>query len=176
MQTHRAPHVFVDETKAHDYVMVATTVLPSDVNGARKNLRGLLLPRQERLHFTHERPQRRRQLMAAMCELNVQVHVYVAETRDHASGRHACMKSLLDDALVHHAQLLTIERDESVEHEDRRLIAERFRREPDPPRYRHVTAKEEPLLWISDAVAWCYQRGGEWRSLCESIVQTEKAV
>jgi hypothetical protein len=111
-----------------------------------------------------------------MCELELQVHVYVARTKDHIAGRRACMKSILDDVLESGAQMLTFERDESVEIADRRLIAERFRLESSPPRYTHMTAKEEPMLWVSDAVAWCHQRGGEWRGLCGPLVRSSKEV
>jgi len=170
MSTFSGPHVFVDETKARDYIMAAAAVLPRDVTAGRKLLRSLLLPGQERIHFTHEKDPRRRQILAAMCELNVKVHVYVARTRDHVAGRGACMKAILDDVLESGAVYLTIERDESVCVPDRRLMAERFRLEENAPHYRHLPAKSEPLLWISDGVAWCYQRGGEWRRLCDPLV------
>jgi hypothetical protein len=29
--------------------------------------------------------------------------------------------------------------------------------------YRHSARHEEPLLWIPDAIAWSYTRGGAWR-------------
>lgn len=168
--------VFVDETKARDYVMAAAALLPHGVSGARQQLRSLLLPGSERIHFTHERPARRRQLMAAMCELDVQVQMYVARTRDSVAGRRACMKAILDDVLAARARLVTFELDESLALADRRLIAERFRFEEAAPVYRQLRAKEEPLLWVSDAVAWCYQRGGEWRDLCRPLVHAEHQV
>lgn len=164
------PHVFVDETKSRDYIMAAAAMLPGDVTVARKQLRGLLLPNLDRLHFKSEKNDRRRQVIAALCELDVQVDVYIAHTKDHVAGRRACMKAILDDVLSAEARMLTFELDESVALADRRLIHERFRFEAAPPAYRQLRAKEEPLLWISDAVAWCYQRGGEWRRLCEPIV------
>ncbi|MBU2698572.1 hypothetical protein [Pimelobacter sp. 30-1] len=163
-------HVFVDETKNRDYLMAAAAVLPGDVVDARRQLRGLLLPGAERVHFTHERPSRRRELLNAMRELDVQVTLYVARTRDHAAGRGSCMKAILDDVLKARAQMLVFELDESVAQADRRTIADRFRHEESPPLYRHLRAKEEPLLWISDAVAWCAQRGGEWLGLCDPLL------
>lgn len=163
-------HVFVDETKSRDYVMAAAAVLPGDVTGARRLLRGLLLPGAERVHFRHERPSRRRELLGAMCTLDARVTLYVARTGSHTAGRSACMKAILDDVLESRAQMLVLELDESVAQADRRAIAERFRHEEQPPQYRHLRAKEEPLLWISDAVAWCAQRGGEWLDQCGPIL------
>ncbi len=176
MTRHTGSHVFVDETKSRDYVMAAAAVLPGELVESRKALRSLLLPGAQRLHFTHEKPARRRQLIAAMGRVDVQVTLYVARTRDHVGGRQGCMKSILDDVLQDRAEMLVLERDESVEVADRRTIADRFRLEPAAPRYRHLSAREEPLLWISDAVAWCAQRGGEWRQLVEPLVVDEREV
>ena len=176
MTRHTGPHVFVDETKSRDYVMAAAAFLPADLTGARKLMRSLLLPGAHRIHFTHEKPARRRQLLESMCELDVQVTLYVAQTRDHVAGRRGCMKSILDDVLEQRARMLVLERDESVELADRRLIADRFRLEQKPPQYRHLAAREEPLLWISDAVAWCAQRGGEWRQAAGALVVDEREV
>ena len=38
--------------------------------------------------------------------------------------------------------------------------------------YRHVTPHEHPLLWVSDAVAWCYSNGGDWIRRVEAIVES----
>jgi hypothetical protein len=81
MTRNTGPHVFVDGTKSRDYVMAAAAVLPGDLVAARKQLRGLLLPRQERIQFKGEKDSRRRQLMAEMCQLDVQVTLYVARPR-----------------------------------------------------------------------------------------------
>ncbi|GGO94393.1 hypothetical protein GCM10011584_35320 [Nocardioides phosphati] len=174
MDFHRAAHVFVDETKARDYVMAAATVMPGDVNPARKILRGLLLPNQQRIHFTKEKDPRRKQLLTAMCQLDVQVHLYVARTRDHVAGRQACMKAILDDTLRLGATKLVLERDESLQEADRRFISDRFRLELDSPEYLHLAPKDEPMLWVSDAVAWCQQRGGDWRTLCADLVASTR--
>jgi hypothetical protein len=84
------------------------------------------------------------------------------------------MKAILDDAIDAEARLLVLELDDSVAVADRRMIAQRFRLEPASPEYRHLPAKAEPLLWISDAVAWCSQRGGEWRAACAPILYEER--
>ncbi|WP_377325663.1 hypothetical protein ACFJIY_11245 [Pimelobacter simplex] len=143
---------------------------------ARRHVRALALPGAERVHFTHERPARRRQLRASMRELDVQVTLYVARTRDHAAGRSACLKAILDDVVEVKAAMLVLELDDSVAVADRRLIAQRFRYEPDVPHYRQLRAKEEPLLWISDALAWCAQRGGEWAEACAPLVVETRLV
>jgi hypothetical protein len=36
--------------------------------------------------------------------------------------------------------------------------------------YEHVLPHEEPLLWLADAVAWCYGAGPRWRPRVESPI------
>ena len=36
--------------------------------------------------------------------------------------------------------------------------------------YEHLRAREEPLLWVPDAVAWCYGAGGDWRRRVSPLV------
>jgi hypothetical protein len=36
--------------------------------------------------------------------------------------------------------------------------------------YEHVDSTSEPLMWISDVVAWCYGAGGHWRKRVDPIL------
>jgi hypothetical protein len=36
--------------------------------------------------------------------------------------------------------------------------------------YEHLKPHEEPLLWVPDAVAWCYGNGGDWRRRVAPLV------
>ncbi|WP_410622993.1 hypothetical protein [Amycolatopsis sp. cmx-8-4] len=36
--------------------------------------------------------------------------------------------------------------------------------------YEHVDSTAEPLLWISDAVAWCFGAGGDWRRRASPLI------
>lgn len=68
---------------------------------------------------------------------------------------------------------LVIERDESLERADRRLIADAIRRARfSEMQYWHVAPHEHPLLWVSDAVAWRYSNGGDWTRRVEAIVES----
>ncbi|NED96823.1 hypothetical protein G1H11_16060 [Phytoactinopolyspora alkaliphila] len=55
---------------------------------------------------------------------------------------------------------------------DRQLIAARVRDDgtATPPDYVHLRSKSEPLIWVSDAAAWCWQRGGEWRRRTRQLI------
>ncbi|MCT1616364.1 hypothetical protein [Kocuria marina] len=70
----------------------------------------------------------------------------------------------MEDIAQQHVRNLILESDESINQADRQIIARRLREvDYDDLEYRHLQKHEEPLLWASDAVAWCYNRGGEWR-------------
>lgn len=61
------------------------------------------------------------------------------------------------------ASKLIIERDDSLVTADRSLIATVLRAELSPEiEYVHALPYEHPLLWVSDAVAWCHSSGGDW--------------
>lgn len=77
---------------------------------------------------------------------------------------------MVETALDADVAELVIERDESTEQVDRRLIAELIRRRGAHLRYRHASPHEHPLLWVSDAVAWCTSHGGDWSRRARSLV------
>lgn len=173
---HLRGHVFVDETKSRDYIIAAATLLPGDVVEARKQLRRLLLPGQQRIHFVAEKDARRNQILEVMSGLDAQVTVYLAETKKAHHGRTACLHALMDDVIKQQTRMLVLERDETLMKSDLRLISERLFTVADKPTYRHETPNAEPLLWISDAVAWCQQRGGHWRAACDRLVVERRVV
>jgi hypothetical protein len=164
-------HVFVDETKSRGLLMAAAHVPANDVAVNRKALRALLLPGQERLHFNHETPARRAKIIAAIKEFHLVVDLYQAET-DTLAGRHLCLWAIVRDvALV--AERLVVEQDGSVVAQDRHLFNQAlFRFECfDSLRCDLLVPKADPLLWIPDAVAWCWVRGGRWRQSVASFSQ-----
>jgi hypothetical protein len=61
-------HVFVDETKERGYFVAAAVLLPTNVAGARQTIRGLVLPRQRRIHFHKEKDARRNLILPSIRE------------------------------------------------------------------------------------------------------------
>ena len=163
-------HVFVDETKTKDYVVAAATLPASEVTQARKALRGLLLPRQDRIHFAKEKDAYRDRVLHVMRGLEVQVTLYIARTKDQRAGRAACLTAVVEDVLKDRATHLVIERDESLVRSDLELISDLLYPVTDKPAYRLEVPRSEPLLWISDAVCWCHQRGGRWIDAARPLV------
>ena len=163
---------FVDESKSKGYVMVAAVVVPSDQTTLRREVRALVLPGQRRLHFTSESDSRRKQILAKLERLGVLAHVAHSDLRHEASGREACLRDLVAIAAREGHDRIVLERDVSIEHADKKVLYDAVHRLnlPDVLTYAHETAHQEPLLWIADAIAWSYAKGGDWRRRAQPMI------
>jgi len=92
--------VFVDETKRRGYLLVASAVVPSDLDATRRMLRGLVLPGQRRLHMKDESDPRKRSIATAIAVSGVHATIYDAGQRYRTEWerRQACLTSLVADA------------------------------------------------------------------------------
>ncbi len=169
----RGCHVFIDESKCRDYTLVAATVVPSEVAALRRGLRGLRHKGSNSIHMTKESPETRRRILSGLEELSVSVCIVqcVADLPE-LERRFKCLEYVLDMCAEHGAVRLTIELDESLRARESRFMIEacRTRSLPADFRYTWATRNQEPLLWISDALAWSYVQGGDWRRRSESMV------
>jgi len=73
---------------------------------------------------------------------------------------------------------LVLEQDDSLVQWDGQRLIELARAAGcrDRVRYDHLRASAEQLLAVPDAVAWCWARGGEWRSRVEPVVHLVRDV
>jgi len=39
--------------------------------------------------------------------------------------------------------------------------------------YEHIDSRLEPILWVSDAVAWCFGAAGQWRDRTARLVEEQ---
>ncbi|MGW6278994.1 hypothetical protein [Kribbella sp. NPDC055071] len=155
-------HVFVDETKARGFLMAAARCPSDDVSVNRKILRELLLPGQERLHFRHETDGRRRQILATIEHLHLLVDIYQFDVETPMSRAH-CLEAIVRDTLGE-AERRVIERDESTLPRDRSTLHAACQRNGFYRlRWDLLAPKLDPLLWVPDAVAWAWAKGGHWR-------------
>ncbi len=172
-------HVFVDESKHRDYLLVAGVVVPSDLDAVRRTLRGLVMPGQRRLHMAKERDRRRRHIVDAIVAGGVTATVYDAGggDRDELAAREACLRAVVVDAAVRSSPMLVLEQDDSLLWWDQQRLIEITREVGcrETLRYEHRRAREEMLLAIPDAIAWCWARGGHWRQQVEPVT-TRRAV
>ncbi|NVN00774.1 DUF3800 domain-containing protein [Arthrobacter sp. SDTb3-6] len=165
--------VFVDESKSKAYYVAASAIAPADVTTARKSIAALCRPGQRRVHFKSESDSSRNAFLTGAIAAGLQTRLYVARNMADKAARTLCLERLLDDLVMAGARKLVLESDESLEQSDRRTIAQHLRQfdEGGELRYMHCKSNEEPLLWVSDAVAWCHQRGGDWIRKAAPLVQ-----
>lgn len=167
-------HVFVDETKARDYIMVAAVVVPGDLGTIRRKLNDHMLPGQRRLHMKAERDARKRALADTIASLPLSATVYSAgrRYRTDLQRRRACLEQLVRDLADQGQVQFTLELDETLLSTDRQQLIEVTRDTgcADQLHYRHERAATEPLLALPDAIAWCYAKGGHWRARISSVI------
>jgi hypothetical protein len=162
-------HAFIDESARRDtYLMCMTAETARDLPASRQALRRLLLPGQSRLHFATESDRRRRLILSRLGDLTTASVVFVAAHRNQPAARAAILTRAFVDKHCRDVTRVTIESRQGQDHTDRATI---FRALGPKSRivYRHATAAEEPMLWVPDAIAWAYGRGGNWRRQVERL-------
>lgn len=160
----RGAHLFVDESKSKAYFVAATVVRPESLASARRAVSVLRRAGQRSVHFKSESDSSRNAFLGGAIQAGLSVRLYIARGMPDKVARPLCLERLMDDLIPGRAAKLVLESDASLEQADRRIIA-RHLRENDTDgslRYMHCRPHEEPLLWVSDAVAWCHQKGGDW--------------
>jgi hypothetical protein len=166
-------HIFADETKARGFLLAAAIVMPAELAPMRRKVSSLRLPRQRRLRFATERDARRKVIVRALVEAEAHVVLYDATAiQDGKRARDAAIARLADDAAKMGATRLIIERDDSVVAADRKIIRARLLQAGchGTIAYEHQRAHEEGLLAIPDAVAWCWAKGGHWKTRATVLV------
>lgn len=164
---------FADESKARDYLLAATVLRAADIFHARRTVRSLVLPGQNRLHMAKESDGRRRSILDAITRLPTRTVIHRAP-RDGCSEverRARCLRALVTDLAQADCAGLCLERDETLERRDRQQILETLRLHDVHLRHRHASAREEPLLAIPDALAWAWAKGGDWQRRIRPLVE-----
>lgn len=154
-------------------------LLPGHVAAVRKQMDGLRLRGQRRVHFTKESPARRAVILDAIRQTGVEVVIYDASAYRHPSqARPACLDQLVADAAGRGVEMLVLEQDDSVLASDRRMLYTCVRKAgcSQTLRYTHRRAQRESLLAIPDAVAWCWAKGGSWRQRVRPLVSAVRPV
>lgn len=170
-----ARHIYVDETKHRDYLMVAAVVLGEDLSATRAVIQDLLKPGQHHLHMKDEADGRKETIAKTLAAANLQATVYDAGRRHRTQllARAACLSALIDDLATSDADtLIVLDQDETLVQSDRRLLYRAVREAGREAtlRYEHRRASTERLLGIPDAFAWCWAKGGYWRSHIRPVV------
>ena len=159
-------HAFVDESiRGQRYVICAVLIPVGSLGSARRALRHLRAPRQRRIHFATESNERRRAALGAMAALEPTPVVFFADNRDQVAARARILAAMVAYLQIVGVTRVVIESRERQDDRDRSVLFETLGRHPAPPlTYVHRRAADEPLLWIADAIAWAWGRGGTWRT------------
>lgn len=163
--------LFIDESKARGYLIVAAVVLPADLVRHRRAIAELRMKGQRRIHFTTESPERRRQILSMLTRLGVTARAYRSGAAKEADGRAACLRAVVQDLPGFGVDRMVLEQDDSVVQFDRQLLFTELRASGQSDvGYEHTRTTSEPLLAIPDALAWCIARGGDWRRRAASML------
>lgn len=167
-------HGFVDESERGCYTLGVVLAPPGSLSSLRRLLRGMLAPKERRLHFNTERPARRRKLLsdfAAMPPTRTWLYQAKGPTPE---ARHACMETMLDDLCTVKTRRLVLEAQEPrQEQRDRATIYQAVRNglAPTDLVYDHVRPWEDPMLWLIDGILWAHGAGSDWRRRVGPLVE-----
>lgn len=169
------PVLFIDESKSKRYLFAVTVVEDAYVSKYRKRLQKLVKPGQRSIHFSSESDSRRRKILAEMCQLNLRVSLIETNLSYELSARGHCFEQALALATSVKASRIVIERDDSLFNFDENCLKALLRvmNLKTSLSFEHVYKHEDPLLWVSDAVAWCQNRGGEWERASSPLIRSD---
>lgn len=170
------PHLFVDESKKRGYLFAVAAVHIGDVQRERALMRSFLLHGQSHLHFTKESDGRRRTILHELIKHSTARSTVIAVTArvSDVEARRACLAATATIAVERRADRLVFERDDSTHQADRRFLFPKLR--DTEVRYDFMGKREEPLLWMADAIAWCHAAGGRWRALASPLIVENHSV
>jgi hypothetical protein len=168
-------HIYVDESKSKGYLLIAVVVAPGLLKSIRRRMLGLCMPGQRSIHFVNERNSRRRLILSEIVRMELHAHAYIAIGFSQAGGRDACLKLLLDSVRALAGSTIVFEKDESSEKADRALMHSGLleRGLAKSIEYKFAARSEDPILWIADAIAWSYSRGGEFKKSIKPLISLE---
>lgn len=167
----KGARVYVDECKAKGYYVAAAVVMPNDAALLDRAIRQLTRSGQRRIHFTKESDSSKKKLLSEITKLEISVVVYQVKGQPDSIARPLCLNALIDDLAINGCAHVVLERDDSIEKADRRLIAEALRRNNAYAlKYEQTSPNDHALLWVSDMVAWCRYKGGDWLRRAEGII------
>ena len=171
--------IFVDESKAKDYLMVAVTIPSSRVDQTRTTIRGLVMPGARRVHMHRESDRRKRTILTTLATLPFQATLYNAGNQgSERQRRDRCLAAIIHDAATTTPALITLEADNTLKAADLRTLykareaAEAF----NTVTYDHVSSHHDLALAIPDSIAWAWARGGQWHQRVRPLLREVKRV
>ena len=164
--------IYIDESSAKHYLIAAALVNQADKTALRKALSQLRMPGQNRLHFVDESDQRRRKILSTLTQLNTRTVLVISENKNHKEARSRCLTAVMKRASELEVKQVVLEMDDSTFDFDERVLYQAKRQyfRFQNINYTHERSRSEPLLWIPDAVAWCFAKGGDWKRRVDPLI------
>lgn len=164
-------HAFLDESRRGPTYLVAVVIaLPRDLDRVRTALRAKVKPGQRRLHFKKESDSRRGEVLGLLQGLGIRARIWTCDHSNDRVARHACLRGAGGHLVNIGAARLVLESCAHQDAHDRHTLA-LVQRKIFELTYEHFRAHEDPMLWASDAIAWAYGAGGEWRRRVSGLVE-----
>lgn len=168
---------FIDESyRSGQYLVCAVVVDSSDVQVARKAMRAMLKGSQSRVHMAKENAQNKDALLDGVAQMRVIAHVVTIRIagKSQRSARDACLNALtseLDELGVTRMVIESCDQDKR----DNQVIGDKLARRGSLDRITviHLRAREDPLLWTADIIAWAYGRSGTWKKKIAGMLGRE---
>jgi hypothetical protein len=156
--------VYADESKQGSFLFGVACATSDMTSVLRKDLRSLVLPGQRSLHFAAESPARRGVLLDQILSFDLSIALIDTQESNQSLGREKGLRNLVRFAEEIGATKIVLEMDESTLKVDQAILRGFVRSEGETLRQFQILPRHaEPLLWVPDAIAWSYQRGGEYR-------------
>lgn len=155
---------YADETvRSGTYGIAVVVVCACQVDLLRHLLRSVVRPGQVRVHFSKEGDRSRKVFLSKIRSCDRTIFFASAEGKE-VTARSECWSRLVPKLLAARVAQLTIERLEGSERRDGQDLWRAMRDVASQNRltYRHADARDEPLLWMADAVAWSAGAGKSW--------------
>lgn len=156
--------LFLDESKAKNYVFIGVLVPDGDAPRLRKRVASLKMPGQRSIHFVKESDSRRRKLIQEFLDLGFSAVRFESREKNQKVAREKCIREIVQFAVSSQIRNLVFERDASVLANDEKWLKDEIQKVGGigAVGFIHLNRSEEPLLWVADSIAWSDYRGGEW--------------
>ncbi len=171
-------NVYIDESIRRDkYILVACFVNHQQHQSVRRELKKLRQRGSETIHMYSEPLQRQKVIAHSVVEMDIR-SIVVSETllaKPVILARSLCLQTMGNFESIRNAHQMTLDSSNSLRL-DRKILSDKaYEFNGVFPQYRHLSRRQEPLLWLPDIVAWCVGKGGNFAKMMESISTNPEA-
>ncbi|WP_309116952.1 hypothetical protein [Saccharothrix sp.] len=99
----------------------------------------------------------------------MRAQLWLCDHSNDVTARRTCLTAAAAHLLISGVSRLALESCRHQDTRDRATLAAVVGKAEDFS-YEHFRPHEDPLLWLSDSIAWCYGVGGEWRRRVQGLV------